>query len=229
MFASLDRADMVLETGPDGRQRFVQTDHRTVEEIEREPELSALMALVRILNPKRMAEPGTPEPVVIYAARARLPESIRRVIFAAGGQIMTGDDFKPDPAVEEPLALDGVIQSVFEGLACAVAAKYNVPLTIEGLQSVEDALAQVAGTPEDDESIYWSSVLKLGSFGGEIIRLTKGGRWTVADSGSLPFALSTTHWGEDVKVNPLGKAIKRFAYGEEDTLISLVQLIQSER
>jgi len=40
MFSSLDSIDIVLKPGTDGRQRYVQTDHRTAEEIEEEPELS---------------------------------------------------------------------------------------------------------------------------------------------------------------------------------------------
>lgn len=62
-FASLDRADIVLGSGPDGRPRFVQRGHRTVEEIERGPKLTAMLALVRVLNPERMAEPGSPEQI----------------------------------------------------------------------------------------------------------------------------------------------------------------------
>ena len=84
MFSSLDRADIVLKAGPDGRQQYVQTDHRTAAEIEQEPDLSVLFTLVRILNPKRMAEAGSPEPVVIYSAQERPPEFLRR---ARGGGI----------------------------------------------------------------------------------------------------------------------------------------------
>lgn len=228
MFASLDRVDIVLKEDSDGRKRFVQTDHRTTAELEREPELSSLMALVRILNPKRMAEPGSPEPLVVYSARERPPEPLRRVILAAGAQIVLGDDFKPDAAEKESPALDAVIQSTFTGLARAVAAEFQAPLTAEGLRKVEDALAGLAGSPETDEAAYWISVLKLGSFGGEVIRSTNGGQWLVSDSGTLPFTLSTRFRGEEARVNPLGKAIKRFANGEEDSLVSLVELLQSE-
>jgi hypothetical protein len=34
VFSSLDRADIVLKPGADGRQQYVQTDHRTAEEVE---------------------------------------------------------------------------------------------------------------------------------------------------------------------------------------------------
>ena len=228
MFSSLDRVDIVLKPEPDGRQRFVQTDHRTAAEIEQQLELSALLALVRILNPKRMAEAGSPEPVIIYSAQERPPEPLRRVIRAAGGRLVIGDNLQPEAQEEGPPALEAVVESVFEGVARAVAAEYQVPLTPDGLKSVEVALAALAGDREEDEAAYWSSVLKLGSFGGEVIRASNGGRWVVTSSGSLPFSLSTRFRGEEATVNPLGKAIKRFANGEDDSLITLVNMLQSE-
>jgi hypothetical protein len=228
VFSSLDRVDIVLGPGPDGRPQYVQTDHRTAEEIEREPELSALFALVRVLNPKRMAEAGSPEPVVIYAAQERLPAFLRRAIHAAGGRLVIGDILQPEADEDEPAALEKVVESVFTNLARAVAAEHETSLTLDGLQEVERALAEVAGDPEEDEVAYWSAVVKLGCFGGEVIRSSNGGRWKVTDSGSLPFALSTRFRGAEATVNPFGKAIKRFASGEEDSLVALANLVRSQ-
>lgn len=121
-----------------------------------------------------------------------------------------------------------MISSAFANLAQAVATECQVLLTPEGLQTVELALADVAGDPEEDEIAYWSAVVKLGSFGGEVIRASNGGQWIATDSGSLPFALVTRFRSEEAKINPLGKAIKRFANGEEDSLVNLVNLIRSQ-
>lgn len=228
MFSSLDRVDIVLKPRPDGRQQFVQTDHRTAAEVEQERELSALFALVRVLNPKRMAEAGAPEPVVMYSVQERPPEFLRRVVHAAGGQLIIGAGLQPEAEVEPPPSLDEIIESSVAGLARAVAAEYCAPLTPSGLESVECKLAGLAGNPEEDEYAYWSAVLKLGSFGGEVIRASNGGRWKVTDSGRLPIALTTRFRGEEATVNPIGKAIKRFTNGEEDSLIALVNLIRSE-
>lgn len=101
-------------------------------------------------------------------------------------------------------------------------------MTPEGLAAVERALAESAGDPEEDEFAYWSAVVKLGGFGGEVIRASNGGRWVVVDSGTLPFALSTRFRGGEATVNPLGKAVKRFANGEEDSLTALVGLVRSQ-
>jgi len=228
VFSSLDRVDIVLTPGPDGRQQFVQSDHRTAAAVEQERELSALFALVRVLNPKRMAEAGAPEPVVMYSVQERPPEFLRRVVHAAGGQLVIGSGLQPEAEEEPPPSLDEVIESSFVGLARAVAAEYGVPLTPNGLESVEDKLAGLAGDPKKDEYTYWSAVLKLGSFGGEVIRASNGGRWKVTASGSLPFALTTRFRGEEATVNPLGKAIKRFTNGEEDSLVALVNLFRSQ-
>jgi hypothetical protein len=228
VFSSLNRVDIVLKPGPDGRRRFVQTDHRTAAEVAQEPELSAVFALVRILAPRRLAEPGEPEPLVIYSARERPPESLRQVIHAASGQLVIGDDLQP--LVEEAGSppLEEVIEAAFANLARAVAAEHNAPLNLAGLEAVERSLADSAADPEEDEVAYWSAVVKLGSFGGEIMRAANRGQWIVPDSGSLPFALLTRFRGEQATVNPLGKAIKRFTNGEGDTLVALVNLICSQ-
>ena len=63
MFSSLDHADISLAPTSAGNPQFVQTDHRSPEEIRENPELSAVMALVRIVNPKRVFEDGAPEPL----------------------------------------------------------------------------------------------------------------------------------------------------------------------
>jgi hypothetical protein len=222
VFSSLDRADVVLKPGADGRQQFVQTDHRTSEEIEQAPELSTLFALVRVLNPKRMAKASSTEPVVIYSAQHRPPEFLRRAIRAAGGQLTIGLRTQPEPEEGETAPLEEVIGSAFTNLARTVAAEYRVELNAAGLEKIEEALSEMAGDPEENEFAYWSAVVKLGSFAGELIRALNGGRWVVVESGSLPFGLVTTFQGEQATVNPLGKAIKRFANGEEDSVGFLV-------
>ncbi len=228
MYSSLDRVDIVLKPGPDGRQPFVQTDHRTNSEIERERDLSIVFALIRILNPKRMREEGSPEPIVMYMCQERPPEFLAQAINAAGGVLVIGPNLEQQIKPEQPLPLEGIIESAFSGLARAVAAEYGVPQTVEGLEMLEPKLAASAGDPETDETAYWSAAVKLGCFGGELIRTSNVGEWLAVASGSLPFALSVGFRGESATVNPLGKAIKRFANGEEDSMVTLVQLIQRE-
>jgi hypothetical protein len=118
-----------------------------------------------------------------------------------------------------------VLELAYTGLARAVAVEYQVELSPDGLEVVESALAEAAGGPEEDEFAYWSAVVKLGGFAGEVIRSSNGGRWVVADSGILPLALSTSFRGQQAIVNPLGKSAKRFANGEEDSVAALVHVV----
>jgi hypothetical protein len=228
VFSSLDRFDIVLKPGPDGRQQVLQTDDRTAAEVEREPELSTLFAVIRVLQAKRMATRGSPEPVVFYVAQERPPAFLRRAIRAAGGLLAFGDALQLEAIEGMSDTLDTVLEPAFADLARAVAAEHRVGLTADGLKVVENALAELSGDPEADEVAYWSAVVKLGSFGGEVIRASNGGRWQTTNSVSLPLALSTRFRGEEATVNPLGKAIKRFANGEEDSLLALVNLICSQ-
>lgn len=229
MFTSLGSIDIVARR-KDGRAEYVQTDHRTAEEIEAEAELSVVFALVRVLNPRRMAKEGEPEPVVIYHAREEPPAFLRQAIAAAGGRLTFGNapvDAVPDVEAAPPLA--EVLASAFAALARRTAEEHEVELTQEGLEVVEAALAETAGDPEEDEYEYWSAVLRLGGFGGEIIRASNGGHWAYSDSGTLPMVLETTFRGGRATVNPLGKAIKRFGEGGEgDSLVGLVGLVCSQ-
>jgi hypothetical protein len=224
MYSSLDRADIVVG-GKDGRKQYVQTDHRSAAEIEAEPELSVVFALVRVLNPKRMREDGGPEPVVVYSAAGEPPAFLRRAIRAAGGLITIGQAVEPEADEDVYPPLEEVVAGAFADLARAVAAEFKVGLTADGVEAVEEAIAEGAPDPEDDEVRYWSAVVKLGALAGEAIRASNGGAWRVVDSGTLPFALVTTFEGGEGVVNPLGKAIKLFENGPEDSVAALVGLV----
>src|SRR5207248_1147414 len=144
-------------------------------------------ALVRVLNPKRMVKAGEPEPAVIYAAMEEPPEFLRRAIRAAGGLVAVGLGATPAADTGERPPLAAVVASAFADLARAVATEYRVALTADGVEAVEQALAAEVGDPEEDEIGYWSAVVKLGAFAGEVMRTANGGRWQVTDTGSLPF------------------------------------------
>jgi hypothetical protein len=256
MYASLDRIDVVIGRD-DGRKEYWQTDHRTAEEIEAQRPLSILFALVRLLNPRRGDDPDPvmvysaahpppesllrvlratgalltvgkdlkPRPVPDAAPHAKAAGSfLGRAIGAARGLLGGGGAAKGDGAG----SLDEIIQEAFSSLAREVAARHGVPLTVEGLHAVEDALAATAPDYEADETTYWTAVLELGALGGELIRATNGGRWVQVQTGKLPLALSTRFRGQEATINPLGKAIKLFADGEEESVAALVRVAQAE-
>ena len=63
MFSSLDRVDIVY-TDLEGRDHWLQSDHRSPDAIAAEAELSLLFALIRLLNPPRDFPEDEPEPVL---------------------------------------------------------------------------------------------------------------------------------------------------------------------
>lgn len=228
MFASLDSIDIVATPTQGGQKQYIQTDHRTAAEIEQEPDLSILFALIRILNAKQMAEADSSESVVIYSAREQPPEFLQRVIHAAGAQLEVGNVPQPAPEQGEPLVLEEVAASAFANLAREVATTYGVSMTREGLAVVEQALAELVGDPEENAVAFGSAVVKLGSFGGEVIRAFNGGQWVVSELSTPPLALMTRVQDREVIINTLGKAIKRLKNGEEDTLTVFIDWIRSQ-
>jgi hypothetical protein len=226
MYASLTSIDIV--TGKDGQdQEYIQTDHRTTEEIEAEPELSVLFALVRVLTPLRWARENDRRGTVLYHALHQPPAFLVQAIHAAGGRLTVGDDRTPVEVGVTP-ALETIMAAAFAGLAERTAVAEGVELTLQGLQAIEDRIAENAGD-EEDPIDYWTAVMQLGAFAGEVIRRGNGGHWQVVDTGTLPFALITPFEDSEATVNPLGKAIKRFANGPEDCVAWLVQVVCNRR
>jgi hypothetical protein len=227
MYSSLDRVDVVAEK--DGHKEYCQTDHRSAAEIGAQRELSVVFALTRILNPKRSAKVGGQEPVVIYVLQEEPPEFFRRAIRAAGGLIEVRRSTRPQPDTDERPPLDEVVSSAFADLARVVATEHGAPLTVEGVATVERALAETAGTREENELAYWSAVVKLGAFAGAVLISLNGGDWRVVETGSLPFSVITTFKGGEATVNLLGKAVKLFEDGPEDSVAALVRMVSSQR
>jgi hypothetical protein len=254
MYSSLERVDLVSTT-PDGQRQYRQTDHRTAAQVEEEPALSVLFAIVRILGAVQLARQEPDDNwAVIYTAAHPPPEFLRQAVQAAGGLVSVGRELRlesgekrgtflgkalrtvgalfggrkaePAPSAGETPTLDAIIQRAFADLAREVAAEHGVGLDVDGLRVVEDALAARELDPDADEIAYWTAVFQLGAFGGEVLRGSNGGRWVQAEMGSLPLALSTRYGGKDATVNPLGKAIKRFSGGEGDRVASLVDVIR---
>jgi hypothetical protein len=227
MFSSLDRADIAMKSPVDGTVEFVQTDHRSAKELEKDRELSTLFLLIRILHPKRMVEPGSPAPIVSCLFTERPPEFIREVVSSAGGRIILSQELTPDDDLPAPRPLDQLLMEAFRALAATVAEEFSTSLTIEGLGIVEKQISQEFEPLDENEIAYWSAIVKLGTFAGELIRQANGGHWIRVETGTLPLALATSFRGEPATVNPLGKAIKFFDNGPEDSLVSLVELVTS--
>ena len=86
MYASLDRID-VISMGEDGRPWYIQTDHRSADEIAQAPELSTIFAVLRILNAQRLADSRGEQARISYVLSSPPPAFFIPVIAAAGGEL----------------------------------------------------------------------------------------------------------------------------------------------
>lgn len=226
MWASLDRID-VISAGEDGRPWYIQTDHRSADEIARAPELSTALALLRILNARRLADSRGEQASIRYALSSPPPAFLLEAIAAAGAWAQVDLD-GPALAPGDGSALDEALQAAFAALARRTATDHGVTVSLAGLEAVELALPATPPAAETDEIGYWTAVVALGALGGEVMRAANGGRWQPGGRGSLPVVLATRFNGEDATVNPLGKAVKLLANGEADSLAALARLIISQ-
>ncbi|MFC1610137.1 hypothetical protein ACFL6C_04215 [Myxococcota bacterium] len=219
MYSSLDRIDIVAEQ-PDGTQFSVQTDHRSAEEIESEPDLSIIFTLIRILNPLRMGEMAVGG--VDYIFQAPPPDFLQQAVASAGAVLKV--DKQPVPYTGPELEVTVLANQSLAALANDVAKERGLPFTEEGLAELEAEIAEDIPDQEEDEVGYWTTVIQLGAFCGEVIRAAVGGSWIVPEMAmsSLPFVFQATVRGDESKINPLGKAIKFLDDPESDSLTGLV-------
>ena len=86
MYSSLDKIDAVVKSP----LRYVQTDHRSVDEIAANPELTTLFALTRVLNPRAHAETQGLQATIVYVtAQGELPACLRDVLAVTGASSRT--------------------------------------------------------------------------------------------------------------------------------------------
>ncbi len=176
MYSSLDRVDIVLEDD-DGGCVLLQTEHRTADEIEAEPELSTLFLLARVINPRRF---GTEEhgPARVRVACQHEPGTrVRHLLASAGVELQVLPDGEPSVPVEgEAVDLADLADAAFAGLSRRVLAREDLPLSRDGLGTFEDRLSERALTPEL-EIEWWTAVAELAALTGELLRGLFGGRW----------------------------------------------------
>ena len=231
MYCSLTSVDIIRADQETGEKQFVLTDQRTAEEIEAQWELSVVFGLIRVFTARRMAEQEGIEAEILFRCEHRPPESLRNILTAAGAAFDYGPGYEIDDETDPTLLLNTAVQTAFADLADAVAAEFGVELTPAGVAKVESRLAKNYRPPDGDdvdECDFWSSVVKLGSLAGEVLRRTRGGRWTPVASGTLPFAVSIHHRGETATVNVLGKAVKFFVGGpDESPAVFVKSLLQT--
>lgn len=208
MFSSLDRVDIVY-TDPDGRTRWLQSDHRRPAEIEAEAELSLLFALIRVLNPRRDFPAGDDEPVLEYRCQHRPPAFIAAAVAGAGAELVVDG---PVPYLDDAPDAETLADLGFAALAARVTTEHDVGCDLDGLRALEQ---RPRVTLESDEIGHWRAVLGLAAVAGEVLRARSGGRWALHPAaGALPFVFLLGPAAAPIVVDPLGAAIRWTEGGE---------------
>ena len=225
MYCSLDKIDLAAEV--DGRHVAMQTDHRSVAEIEAEPELSVLFAMARVLNARSHLMQEHQDGSVRYVVAEEPPPVLRQALGAVGATLeRMGDDKgrgieQLGDASEE--AAGELADACFRALAQRAGQRVGTCDLGMALRMLEDQT--FADPPErDDEPAYWRRVLELAALTGEILRAKYAGRWVQTDRALVPFGfqLTTSTTGGSTVLFPTNRAQRVIDDGADESLFKLL-------
>ena len=225
MYSSLDKIDFTTKDA-DGRVSAVQTDHRSAEDIEAEPALSALFAMTRVINARaHFAEEGIANAEVHYALFGEAPECLRTALAAVGAVLDRGKGVEqrllgpPSEAVAGALA-----DRCFAELARDAAARVGVRDLAMALRMLEDQTLTAPPEREDDELGYWTRVLELAALAGELLRAKRPGaaRWVQSDRALVPFGFQFAEGDGATTMFPTNRAQRLVEDGRDESLFRLI-------
>lgn len=210
MYISLDRIDVQLEP-KDGRERVIQTDHRSAAEMAARPAISTIAAMIRCINPRRMFD----ELDLFYNCQCEPPAFLRDVLAACGARLWVGDDpaiideTVPQAAIDEG-AVERLVNAAMQELARELVAGSAATEPLGALELLELKIARCGFPEEDDDAAFWTTILELGALAGAAIGASNRGAWfhDAAGPGTFPFKYRCSFRGEMATANPLGKALK---------------------
>jgi len=222
MFYNLDRADVRLAEAS-GLTLF-QVDERPAAEIQRQPELSTLFALTRVLGP--LARGVTNEVFYICSVEPP-PHFLWRAVAASGGKLQVRK--------EPPLAYEGapdqpedLADEAFRRLAYRVLRERNAELDEPALETLMHDLPEVP-TREEDELPFWTRLLEFSAVLGELLRAKFGGRWVTAPSlAVVPFAfrLGINSPSRYILCNVVGKTQEFLLNGGKGGAMGLLRSVE---
>jgi hypothetical protein len=230
MYCSLDKIDLAAQI--DGRPVAIQTDHRARAEIEREPELSVLFALARVLNARdHMTGEGEPEAAIHYVVSEDPPELLREALAAVGTTLEITDE-RREPAIEilgapSEHAASRLADRTFAALARKTAARVGTRDIAMALRMLEDQ-TWAAPPTRDDERAYWERVLELASLTGELLRAKHPdtGRWVHTDRAVVPFGFQVSSGESATVMFPTNRAQRLVEDGRDESLFKLLLAAQ---
>ena len=195
----------------DGRKVFIQTDHRSPEEMDETPEISVLFALVRTLLPKRLGEDGQPAQVR-YAALSGASAGVAEAIASTGAELESMANGSPEiiPYPGTPRTPAEIADAAFTALAHGVALREGLPISGEGLSAFEQRLRDLGLDTEEEEIDGWTGIVELAAFTGECIRRRdEGGHWSLADE----------LFADNDKIAPADFGLLPFLFSSKDGMI----------
>ena len=217
MYISLDRIDVQLES-KDGRERMIQTDHRSLAEIAVRPSISIIIALIRCLNPRR----AHGQLDLFYNCQYQPPAFLRDAVAACGAYLWVGDD----PAILDQIVLRAAIDGssvdrlanvAMHDLALELMTGSGATEPLRALELLELRMSKTGFPEEDDVAVFWTTILELGALAGAALVVSNNGSWfyDATGQGTLPLKYNCSFRGETATANPLGKALK-FVRGKGD-------------
>jgi len=222
VYCSIDKIDLAATV--DGQPVAIQTDHRSREEIEAEPELSALFAMARVLNARvHLAEDGHVDAAVHYVIPDDVPASLRDALAAVGATIerMGGDTRHLEQlGPGSSAAVSSIADRAFAELAHRAASRVGTRDIAMALRMLED---QTFASPPDreDEPEYWQRVLELAALAGELLRAKypHSNGWVQSDRAQVPFGFGIDN---STMMFPTNRAQRVIEDGSDESLFKLL-------
>ncbi|MBA3396212.1 MAG: hypothetical protein H0T89_26515 [Deltaproteobacteria bacterium] len=225
MYCSLDKIDLAAKV--DGQTVAIQTDHRSRDEIEAEPELSTLFAMARVLNARgHLAEDGFVDAAVHYVLPDDAPPALREALRAVGATIerrtTNGDRRGKLEKLGQlsPQAVGTIADRAFTDLARRAATRVGSRDLAMALRMLED---QTFADPpaRDDEPSYWQRVLELAALAGELLRAKypHATGWMHSDRATVPFGFQLD--GSTIMF-PTNRAQRVIEDGSDESLFKLL-------
>lgn len=198
----------------------VQTDHRERAEIEAEPEVSVLFALVRVLLPRQlMQEQGTPLADVVYVAFDEPPPVLRDALGAVGALLERPPSKGRTRLAPGAATTEILIERAFTGLAARVQRRVQLSDPAMVLRALEAEILADPPSVERDEAAYWTRVLELMASVAAVIRTKHAGTWQCSTLSDMPFQLALA--GQQVLL-PGNRALRFIADGASESMFLLL-------
>ena len=226
MYCSLDKIDLAAQI--EGQPVAIQTDHRARAEIEREPELSVLFALARVLNAREhMADEGAPGAAIHYVVSEDPPPLLREALATVGATLEWTDDRREQLGSPSERAASELADRMFAALARKTAARVGTRDVGMALRMLEDQ-TWAAPPARDDERAYWERVLELAALAGELLRAKHPdtGRWVHTDRAMVPFGFQVSTGDSATVMVPTNRAQRLVEDGRDESMFKLLLAAQ---